>query len=137
MSALDEPDRRPFALVADDDFLIRMDACDILEEAGFRTLEASGFESGLELLRKHCEDIQLLFTDVQMEGPRDGFDLARKCAEECPHIGILIASGLADPGPGDIPEGAIFLRKPFSADVVHERVKELLPDGQLPEPLKG
>lgn len=31
----------PYALVADDDALIRMDAATILEDAGFRTFEAS------------------------------------------------------------------------------------------------
>lgn len=36
----------PFALVVDDDALIRMDATDILEEAGFRVLEASKSRRG-------------------------------------------------------------------------------------------
>ncbi|MBE7183048.1 MAG: response regulator [Methylobacterium mesophilicum] len=132
----DDSERRPYALVADDDAFIRMDACDILDEAGFRTLEAWDLDSGLDLLRKHCKDIQLLFTDVQMKGARDGFDLAITTARECPRIGILVASGQAEPGPDDIPEGAVFIRKPFSADVVHDRVRQILTEGQLPEPLK-
>lgn len=33
-------DFTPFALVTDDDAIIRMDAADILERAGFRVLEA-------------------------------------------------------------------------------------------------
>jgi hypothetical protein len=35
-----------------------------------------------------------------------------------------------------MPEDAIFLRKPFSADVVYDRLQILLPDGKKPEPLK-
>ena len=35
------PSDTPYALVVDDDFIIRMDATDILEQAGFQVLDAS------------------------------------------------------------------------------------------------
>lgn len=129
-------DTAPYALVVDDDALILMDAADIIEEAGFRPLEASDVDSAIVVLKTSADDIQLLFTDVQMPGNRDGFALARECAERWPHIKILVASGQAKPGRDDLPEGAVFISKPFSADVVHTRLVELLPDGQKPEPLK-
>lgn len=34
----------PYALVADDDAMIRMDAVDILEDAGFRVHEAANYD---------------------------------------------------------------------------------------------
>ena len=40
-------DRRPYALVVDDDVLVRMTALDILEDAGFRTFEAENAEEAL------------------------------------------------------------------------------------------
>ena len=40
------------------------------------------------------------------------------------------------PGPDDMPDGAVFLDKPFSAKVVHDHIDMILPDGQKPEPLK-
>ncbi len=129
-------DTTPHALVVDDDALIRMDAAGIIEEAGFRPLEAYDVDSAIVVLETSAEDIQLLFTDVQMPGVRDGFALARECAERWPHIKILVASGQAKPGQDDLPEGAVFIGKPFSSEVVHTRLVELLPDGQKPEPLK-
>jgi CheY-like chemotaxis protein len=129
-------DTAPHALVVDDDALIRMGAADIIEEAGFRPLEAYDVDSALVVLEASADDIQLLFTDVQMPVGRDGFALARECAERWPHIKILVASGQAKPGPDDLPEGAVFTGKPFSSEVVHTRLVELLPDGQKPEPLK-
>ncbi|MCE4226575.1 response regulator [Methylobacterium sp. C25] len=116
--------------------LIRMDAADILEAAGFRTYEASDVDEALKILCEHHASIVLLFTDVEMPGPMNGFGLARAVAEQWPHIGILIASGRYKPGPDDLPGGAHFVGKPFSADVVHDRLRELLPDGMQPEPLK-
>lgn len=130
-------DFTPYALIADDDAFIRMDAAHILEDAGYRVHEAANVEEALSILDRAGSGIQLLFTDVQMPpSERDGFDLARQCANDWPHIKILVASGQAKPGPGDMPKGAVLIGKPFSADVVYDRMQELLPDGEKPEPLK-
>ena len=69
----------------------------------------------MSVLEQHAGDITLLFTDVQMPGGRDGFDLAREAAERWPDIKILVASGTAKPGPEDLPPNAVFVGKPFSA----------------------
>jgi DNA-binding response OmpR family regulator len=137
MTITDEDDRRPFALVVDDDVLILIDAAEILANAGFRPLEAGDADAAEALLLEYADEIVLLFTDVQMPGSRDGFALARMTSERWPEIGILVASGLANPDPGLLPEGAMFLRKPFHADLIYERLQALLPDGVKPEPLKN
>lgn len=126
----------PFALVVDDDPIILMDACAILEEAGFRPLEAGNVADALSVLAERADDITLLFTDVQMPGGRDGFELAREACERWPELKVLIASGAATPQSGDLPDNAVFVPKPFTADVIHTRLQELLPDGEKPEPLK-
>src|SRR3569623_375552 len=135
--AIDIDDRRPFALVVDDDALILIDAAEILEQAGFRPLEAGDVDQAERVLIDYADEIVLLFTDVQMPGGRNGFDLARLTAERWPSIGILVASGLANPDPGLMPDGAVFVRKPFHADLIFARLQELLPDGVKPEPLKN
>ena len=126
----------PFALVVDDDPLIRLDACDIITDAGFRPLEAEDVAAALGLLEQHANDIALLFTDVQMPGGRDGFDLARETNQRWPDIKILVASGAIQPKHGDMPEEAVFVGKPFSSSVVKARLNELFPDGEKPEPLR-
>ncbi|MCJ2085038.1 response regulator [Methylobacterium sp. E-005] len=126
----------PYALIVDDDGLIRMDALDILEDAGFRTFEASDGDAAMVLLAEHHASIVLLFTDVQMPGSRNGFAVARETARCWPHIAIVVASGHVQPGPDDMPEGARFIGKPFTSGMIHDHVKEILPDGQKPEPLR-
>lgn len=126
----------PYALVVDDDVFILLDACDMLRDAGFRALDASNVAAAVTQFERHEGDIVLLFTDVQMPGGRDGFDLAREVAERWPSVKILVASGRAPPDAGQLPDGAIFIEKPFSADVVHQRLLDLLPDSAKPEPLK-
>jgi CheY-like chemotaxis protein len=127
----------PFALVVDDDAMILMSACDMLEEAGFRPLEAMNVAEAIGEMEDHGGDITLLFTDVDMPGDRDGFDLANEVAERWPNTKILIASGAREPKADQIPRDAVFVRKPFSAEIIYQRLHELLPDGQKPEPLKA
>jgi CheY-like chemotaxis protein len=129
-------DFSPYALVVDDEPIIRMDAADILEDAGFRTYQARNGDEALAALASFGRNIQLLFTDVQMPGDTNGFALARECSKRWPHISILVASGAQHPDPDDMPEGAVFMGKPFSANVIYDRLQELLPDGQKPAPLK-
>ncbi len=130
-------DRRPYALVVDDDVLILLHAMDILTDAGFRPLEAYSVDAAEAVLVEYADEITLLFTDVHMPGSRDGFDLARLTAERWPAIGIMVSSGVARPEPGDMPVGAVFVKKPFSADAIYDRLQVLLPDGRKPEPLKN
>lgn len=74
---------------------------------------------------------------MQTRGHQNGFDLARQTAARWPHIAIVVASGQIKPAPGDIPEGATFIGKPFSANLVRKHLRETLPVQKQPAPLKG
>lgn len=126
----------PYALAVDDDPIILMDICGILEEAGFRCHSADHGDAAKGVLAEHAEGVTLLFSDVEMPGDTDGFALARHVAETWPHIEIVIASGRVKPNEGDMPAKATFIGKPFSASLVRNHLREKLPDGKKPEPLK-
>lgn len=127
----------PYALVVDDDAMILLAATDILEAAGFRCVEAYDYSEALHRLEAFEGEITLLFTDVELGAGENGFALARVAAERWPDISIMVASGQMKPADDDLPAGAIFVPKPFSADVVHRHLQTLLPEGQKPEPLKA
>ena len=124
------------ALVVDDNFLIRLEAAAILEDAGFQVLEADHGDAAYEMLKTKHPEVVLLFTDVQMPGTLDGFALASRVAVSWPHIRIVVASGHVNPGPGMLPEKARFIAKPFSADIVRTHVREMLHYDQTPESLR-
>jgi DNA-binding NtrC family response regulator len=126
----------PYALVVDDDPIILMDACGILEDAGFRFHEASTGDAAKRMLDDHADSVILLFSDVEMPGDTDGFALAWYVAERWPWIEIVIASGRITAVAGDLPDKATFLRKPFNKRMVHDHLRDILPDGKKPEPLK-
>ena len=122
--------------MVDDDHLIRLHACDILEEFGFECLAAPAADMALVLLEANAPSVTLLFTDVQMPGKIDGFALARVAAAHWPHIGIVVASGERSPEADDLPASARFVAKPFSVDVVLRHLTEILPEAQQPDPLR-
>ena len=126
----------PYAVVVDDDLFILIHARDVLEEAGFRFHEAGTGEEAKTLLADHADDVTLLFSDVEMPGDTDGFALARYVAEHWPWIEIVIASGNIKPGPGDMPDKASFISKPLNDHMIHQHLREKLPDNKQPEQLK-
>ena len=127
----------PFALVVDDDPLVRLIAMEILEEAGFQVLGAHHGDAAYAMMEERHSEVVLLFTDVQMPGTLDGFALARAVSASWPHVSIVVASGHAKPEPGQMPQKARFIGKPFGAKVVHEHLREILPDGLKPQPLRA
>lgn len=117
-------------------YTVLMSSCDIIEDAGFRFYEAGSGDEAKTVLKDCGENITLLFTDVEMPGETNGFALAHYVAERWPEIEIVVASGRIEPQPGDMPEKATFISKPFNAQVVHDHLREKLPDGKKPDPLK-
>jgi len=112
------------ALVAEDEFLLRMEAADTLSDVGFTVLEVASADDALRFLEER-DDVDLLFTDVNMPGHLDGFGLAREVAARWPGITIIVCSGKAKPGHGDLPPKARFIDKPYSPALVHQVVREL------------
>lgn len=82
----------PRVLVVDDEPLLRLMSADHLSDAGFDVLEASNAEEALQLLEA-TDDISFVFTDVDMPGRLDGFQLAERIEARWPQIGVLVTSG--------------------------------------------
>ncbi len=113
-----QPFHRPLILVVEDEALVRMTLVDVLEDAGFRVIEAVHADEALRVM-KAVPDIQAMVTDVEMpRGSINGFELARQVRASRQDIGVLIASGRAAPNPGDLPEGALFIGKPIHPETL-------------------
>jgi CheY-like chemotaxis protein len=114
----------PVILVVEDEALVRFAAVGMLEDAGFRMIEAVNGDQALELLAADS-DVQLLFTDVSMPGAIDGLALARHVHDRWPHIAIMVASAKRVPQLEQLPAGSRFEQKPYSPDTVVRHAREL------------
>ncbi len=75
MIVLDRSSVPAVVLVVEDEMLLRMRAVDMVEDAGFTSVEAVNADEAVAILESRS-DIALLFTDIQMPGSMDGLKLA-------------------------------------------------------------
>jgi len=116
----------PVVLLVEDEPLVRMTAADGLEEAGFQVLEAANADVALKVLEVRSDEVQVLFTDVDMPGSMDGMALAEQVHAKWPHILLLISSGYARPHPDEIPDHGHFVPKPYRAATVVGHICEMM-----------
>jgi two-component system, response regulator PdtaR len=116
--------KRPVVLIVEDEFLIRMDAAELIRSAGFDVVEAENADVAISILEDR-RDITVVFTDVQMPGSMDGLKLAAAIRGRWPPIKIVATSGLSNIGEGDLPAGSRFLPKPYSSRQVIRTLREL------------
>ncbi len=116
--------KRPVVLIVEDDFLLRMDAADMIKAAGFEVIEAGNADQAIEVLEGR-PDITVVFTDIQMPGSMDGLKLARAVRGRWPPIKIIATSGRLHVDEGDLPEGGRFLPKPYSHAQMTRVLREL------------
>jgi len=102
-------------LVVEDEALIRIATVAALEAAGYSVFEASGADEAISLLEADPE-IHVVVTDVHMPGTMDGLRLAHYVRGRWPPIRLLVVSGVPGGLHSPLPDGALFLDKPFGED---------------------
>jgi two-component system, response regulator PdtaR len=110
-------------LVVEDEPLVRMLGHDVLSEAGFHVIEAANVTEALALLEAR-PDVLVVVSDVELKG-ENGFELAATVSQRWPRVGVILTSGRAAPGPGDLPNNAVFLPKPYPLAALVEQVKTM------------
>jgi|SRR3984885_4490311 CheY-like chemotaxis protein len=115
---------RPIVLIVEDEFLLRMSAVAMIEDAGFEVLEAGDADEAITMLESRS-DIRLVFTDIQMPGSMDGLKLAAAVKGRWPPIKIIATSGRHLIRDSDLPEGALFLSKPYTSEGISILLHEL------------
>ena len=101
------------ALVVEDEALIRLNLCDMLEEMGLETAQAASGNDGLAMLQQD-ESIAVLIADLGLHG-MNGEELVRRARALRPHLRIIVATGRSAAANTQLTAdtGARFLGKPF------------------------
>ena len=106
------PDSPVYVLVVEDDFLSRLHAVNLVEDAGYIAVEASNADEAITILEAR-KDIRIVFTDIDMPGSMDGLKLAHAIRERWPPIELILTSGHFDIRDDEIPERGRFFPKPY------------------------
>jgi two-component system, cell cycle response regulator CpdR len=107
-----------YALVVEDDIGQREMVIVLLENAGFEVLQTDTAEAAMIILQEAGRDLALMVSDIRLNGDMPGSQLARFARQIYPNIKVIMTSGKEWPV---LPEGAIFLRKPWKPlDLIRE-----------------
>jgi signal transduction histidine kinase len=113
-------------LVVEDEPDLRKLVCRMLEQFGYRTLDAHSGEEALKLAAR--EPVDLVLTDVIMP-QMSGAELASRLQESGARVPVLFMSGHLDhpiARSGELPQGASLLAKPFTRERLCEKVRQVL-----------
>ncbi len=133
-SASSLPGRGETVLLVEDEPPVRRAARAILRRRGYTVLEARDGEEALAVAGEHDGPIDLVLTDMVM--PRmDGPELVRRLRASRTDVRVLLMSGYAGDflsSSGELASGLEFLEKPFTAERLAERVREVLDAVRVP-----
>ena len=111
-------------LLVDDDSAVREVASSILQEAGYRVIEAGSGGAALDVIDTEA-DIDLLVLDYAMPGMNGG-EVARTVRQKRPSLSILFVTGYADlDALKDVGEDRI-VQKPFRDDELVLKVQQAI-----------
>jgi CheY-like chemotaxis protein len=112
-------------LVVEDEMLLRMQAVDMVEIAGYTSIEAVGADEAFAILKSRS-DIALLFTDIQMPGSMDGLQLAHAVSKHWPTIKIILVSGQSKLSGSDMPIDSRFFAKPLESGKMAAEMRNMI-----------
>jgi len=116
-------------LVVEDEPVVRSLVIDVLEDLGYRTLEAADGPEGLRILQSRRR-IDLLITDVGLPG-LNGRQLADAARERRRDLKVLFITGYAENATlaaGFLEPGMQMITKPFAVDALAQRIRSIIRD---------
>jgi len=115
-------------LLVEDESSVRNLTAKMLEEQGYKVIQAKEGMSALSLFKKNKDKIDLIITDVIMPY-LNGVDLVEKIISDYPQMKVLFISGHVDPilkrynlESKDYP----FLQKPYTMEILGEKVRQVI-----------
>jgi signal transduction histidine kinase/PAS domain-containing protein len=115
-------------LVIDDEAMVRMLVVEVLNEAGYATLQAGDGPSGLTILESDAK-IDLLITDVGLPGGMNGRQVADAARRTRPDLKVLFITGYAENaavGNGLLDPGMAVITKPFAVSDLAAKISEMV-----------
>jgi CheY-like chemotaxis protein len=111
-------------IVVEDEVIIGEYLSDILTDKGYSVIAVANADDAIAMLETR-DDVRGIITDINMPGPINGLNLAATVRERWPQIKIIITTGQARPKIEEVPEGSLYLRKPYTPGSVMAAVLSL------------
>ena len=109
-------------LVVEDEWLLRLDLVDSVEATGMRVIEAGDAAEALGYLEAG-EAVDILVTDIRLDGDGDGWDIAEAFRRLNPAGDVIYASANPPLAERQV-ANSLFLEKPVSMRALSEACRE-------------
>jgi DNA-binding NtrC family response regulator len=123
---------RPFdaaetILIVNDEVLIRLALSEYLRDCGYRVIEAASADEAILVLQHAQIQMDIVFSDIKMPGPMDGFGLSQWVRANRPGLDVILAGTLprAVAAASDLCEGGS-APNPYHPQAVLDRIRRLL-----------
>ncbi|MDB5599532.1 MAG: hypothetical protein JWN71_1576 [Xanthobacteraceae bacterium] len=123
-----DPGHGETVLVIEDEASIRMLIVEVLQESGYRVIEAADGQAGLQVLQTDAR-IDLLVTDVGLPGGINGRQVADAARVHRPDLKVLFITGFAENaaiGNGLLGPGMEVITKPFVMTTFANKARDLI-----------
>jgi CheY-like chemotaxis protein len=127
---LADPGQGEAVLVIDDEPTVRMLIVEVLEEAGYRAIEAVDGPTAMQVLQSDAR-IDLLVTDVGLPNGMNGRQVADAARVTRPGLKVLFVTGFAENAAlanGLLDPGMQMMTKPFVVAALGNKVREMIED---------
>ena len=114
-------------LVVEDEILIRVVIADYLRSCGYRVIEAASADEAIVILQHTELEVDVVFSDIEMPGSMDGFELSKWLRAKRPGVDVILAGSVAraaaaaaelcDSGP---------VPKPYEPQMAADRIRQLM-----------
>lgn len=103
---------RTVVLIVEDEPLLRIDAVDLVEDAGYEAIQAANSAEAINQLEAR-DDIRIVMSDIHMPPGMDGLDFVAIARRRWPGLQVVLVSGNVDRADIRLPDGGVFFSKPY------------------------
>jgi len=114
----------PAVLVVESEALVLTNIILHLQNVGFKVYEPTDSDNAIKMLEAH-NDIRVIYTDIDTPGFMDGIKLATAVRIRWPSLRIIVTSRRPLDDLDLIPDGAIFMVKPFHYGTITRSITRL------------
>lgn len=119
------PFRRHPVLVIEDEPVLRIDALDMVDQAGFESVEAMNVDDAIRILETR-PDIRIVYMDLDMPRGIKGIELAAAIRDRWPPIEIILTAAFFTEDDLTLPARAEFYAKPVKRDEVIAAMRRMV-----------
>ena len=120
--------RTPTLLLVGSEVLVRAALAEYLRACGYRVVEAANAADARIVLTSDAIAVDLVFSEVNLTGPENGFALASWARQACPTIKVLLTATISQSAEraGEVCDEGPLLRRPYSHEALLRQIQSLV-----------